>query len=127
MAIHGNAILSDRHATHNWEFANAAARAAKVDFVAGDVGKDALDLDTKKFFRVKSVSGGVATYTELGGIDINSLTSKTTPVDADTTIISDSADSNNSKKVSLTNLWANYFKGKADTLYGTIARSLPSG
>ena len=50
---------------------------------------------------------------------INSLTGKTTPVDADTVVISDSADSNYSKSVSLTNLWLNYFKGKADALYST--------
>lgn len=45
------------------------------------------------------------------------LTANTTPVDADTVTINDTADSNNLKKVSLTNLWANYFKGKADSLY----------
>lgn len=45
------------------------------------------------------------------------LTSKTTPVDADTLNLSDSADSNNAKKTSWLNVWLNYLKPKADSLY----------
>ena len=51
------------------------------------------------------------------GTFINSLTDKSTPVDADTTNISDSSDSNKAKKTTLLNLWTNYFKVKADALY----------
>lgn len=49
------------------------------------------------------------------------LTSKTTPVDADTMNISDSADLNKAKKVSLTNLYDNYIKPKIDSVFATIA------
>lgn len=45
------------------------------------------------------------------------LTPKSTPVDADTITINDTADSNVLKKVTLTNLWLNYIKGKADAQY----------
>lgn len=54
----------------------------------------------------------------------NGLTAKTTPVDADTINLSDSANSNNMKKLSFTNAWANYFKGKADALYLKQASNL---
>ena len=197
LVSHKDTTTIDNHINHSWEFTNAAARTGSV-YSSVDIGKDAMDLDTKKFFRVKSVSLGVATFIELGSSGepvisagtaaqywrgdkswqtlatdvlssvltgfssgagtvaatdtilqafnkivgnisakqntisstmafINSLTGKTTPVNADTVVISDSADSNYSKSVSLTDLWSNYFKGKADVLYGTIARSLPSG
>lgn len=43
------------------------------------------------------------------------LTAKTTPVNADTITINDTADSNNLKKVTLTNLWNNYFKPLVQT------------
>lgn len=53
------------------------------------------------------------------GSFINGLTGKTTPVDADSLSIVDSADSNKQKKVSLTNFKA-YLKTYFDTLYQTI-------
>lgn len=42
---HRHAALGDRHAAHNWEYANAAARTAATDFTSGDVGKLARQLD----------------------------------------------------------------------------------
>lgn len=54
------------------------------------------------------------------GATLWALTAKTTPVNADTITINDTADSNNLKKVTLTNLWNNYFKSKADALYQAI-------
>ncbi len=54
------------------------------------------------------------------GFFSNSLTSKTTPVDADSINIVDSADSNKSKKVSLTNFKA-FFKTYFDTLYLSLS------
>lgn len=50
----------------------------------------------------------------------NGLTAKTTPVDADTINISDSADSNKAKKLSLTNLKA-FLKTYFDTIYTTTS------
>ena len=50
------------------------------------------------------------------GSFVNGLTAKTTPVDADSISIVDSADSNNAKKVSFTNLKA-FLKTYFDTLY----------
>lgn len=44
------------------------------------------------------------------------LTSKTTPIDADSIVISDSADSDKAKKVSLTNFYT-YLKTKFDSVY----------
>ncbi len=46
----------------------------------------------------------------------NSLTDKTTPVDADTVNLSDSADSNKAKKTTWLNVWDNYIKPKVTAL-----------
>ena len=62
MAItyHGDSTIV--HRLHRWEFANAAARLAKVDFAARDVGRRAFDLDTKTFHDITEVVSGVATW-----------------------------------------------------------------
>lgn len=57
-----------------------------------------------------------AIWTALGGL-INGGTIKATPVDADSFPIKDSQSSNATKQVSMTALWANYLKDKADALY----------
>lgn len=64
-----------------------------------------------------SLSGTTFSLTDVsvGGF-VNGLTGKTTPVDADTTNISDSADSNKSKKVTWANIKAT-LKTYFDTLY----------
>ena len=52
--------------------------------------------------------------------EIHALTDKSTPVDADEIIGEDSAATPTAFtkiKLSLSNLWTNYFKGKADALY----------
>jgi hypothetical protein len=61
--------------------------------------------------------------TALGAL-IAAMTAKTTPVDADTIAIADSAASSASKKVTLTSLWTAYLKAKADALYQPIATIL---
>jgi len=43
--LHKNVGIGDNHPTHNWEYANAAARTGATGFVAGDVHKLALQLD----------------------------------------------------------------------------------
>jgi len=61
-----------------------------------------------------------ATLTENNfGAFANGLNAKTTLVDADSTDLVDSADSNKAKKVTWLNVW-NYIKGKADTFYQNI-------
>lgn len=57
-----------------------------------------------------------AIWTALGGL-INGGTVKATPVDADSFPIKDSQSSNATKQVSMTALWGNYLKAKADALY----------
>lgn len=62
-----------------------------------------------------------ATLTDVNfGTFSNALTSKTTPIDADTLNISDSADSNKAKKLSFTNLKA-FLKTYFDTIYTTTS------
>jgi hypothetical protein len=56
---------------------------------------------------------------------ISGLSAKTTPVDADHTTISDSADSDKSKKLSLGNLKA-YLKTYFDTVYGSVVNIFKS-
>lgn len=58
-------------------------------------------------------------WSSLGAL-IAGGTEKSTPVDADTVVISDSADSAATKKLSITSLWVNYLKAKADALYPTL-------
>lgn len=45
MTLHSKVPLGQRHSGHNWEYADAAARAAAGGFTAEDVGKTALQLD----------------------------------------------------------------------------------
>lgn len=55
----------------------------------------------------------ILTDTLLGNL-INSLGTKSVPADADTTVLSDSADSNKAKRISFLSLF-NYIKSKSDT------------
>ena len=59
------------------------------------------------------------TETNFGSF-INGLTAKNTLVDADEVVSDDSADSNKAKKTSWLNVWTNYLKVKADTLYQAV-------
>lgn len=56
-------------------------------------------------------------------IDLNALTAKTTPVDADLTLLGDSADSFANKKSTYTNVKA-FLKTYFDTLYQTVSTAL---
>jgi len=66
----------------------------------------------------------ILTATNFGAF-INGLTAKTTPIDADSMDIVDSAASNVQKKVTLLNFWTNYIKGKADAVYQPILGYTP--
>lgn len=84
-----------------------------------------LTASSTKYPTVDAVNTGLATkqntLTDANfGTFSNGLTTKTTPVDADTINISDSADSNKSKKLSLTNLKA-FLKTYFDTIYTTTS------
>jgi hypothetical protein len=61
--------------------------------------------------------------TPSGTIDLNTLTAKTTPVDADLTLIGDSASSFANKKSTFTNIKA-FLKTYFDTLYQTVSTAL---
>lgn len=61
-----------------------------------------------------------AIWTALGAL-IGGGTAKATPIDADAVPLADSASGNATKSLSITNLWLNYLKGKADALYAPIA------
>ena len=62
--LHKNITLSDRHAAHNWEYPNAAARTSAVGFVSGDEGKLALQTDDSSFWALKSLD---PVWVPLGG------------------------------------------------------------
>jgi hypothetical protein len=55
----------------------------------------------------------------MANVKVVDLTAKTTPVDADVTLIVDSAASNDNKKVTFLNIY-NYIKGKADSVYQSL-------
>jgi hypothetical protein len=94
---------------------NAATDEAFADDAVLVVRKTGGTLSKRTWANVKTAIN-TALWTAFGGL-INGGTAKTTPVDGDMVGIADSADTNTSKKVTLTNLWANYLKAKADALY----------
>lgn len=54
--LHKNATPAERHAPWSWEFADAAERLLAADFVEQDVGKLALDKDTKQAWILASTA-----------------------------------------------------------------------
>jgi len=111
MTLHSAIALGENHALHNWEFDDAALRDAHT-YSAADVGKEA-KLADETFWRVVSVSDGVATFREVAGGGattasvgalISGATSKVEPVDADQFGLSDSAAGGVLKKLSWLNL-----------------------
>lgn len=70
--LHKNVGIGDNHPTHNWEYANAAARTGATGFVAGDVHKLALQLDDLSLWILVNTTPtwqqfgvGVSTFTAL--------------------------------------------------------------
>ena len=61
--LHKNISAGDRHPVHDFEFVDATARDAHT-YVTGDVGKEA-KLDAGTFWRIISVTTGVATFREV--------------------------------------------------------------
>jgi len=57
--FHMNLAPGDIHRPHQWEPANAAALAALSGQVAADIGKLALQLDTKDFYYLTSIGPNV--------------------------------------------------------------------
>lgn len=62
---HGGLPLGTRHAPHNWEYADAAARTAATGFVPGDVTKWAKQLDDGTFWELTDDSP--VTWSAVGG------------------------------------------------------------
>lgn len=54
--LHKNIILSDRHAPHNYEYADSAARLAATGFVSGDVGKLAFQVSDASYWILASTT-----------------------------------------------------------------------
>lgn len=54
--LHKNAALDDRHGSHNWEYADAAARIAASGFVTNDLRKLALQLDDNSLWLLTSTA-----------------------------------------------------------------------
>ena len=54
--LHKNVGLGDRHAAHNWEYADATARTSATGFVSGDIGKIAWQLDNDSFWVLKATT-----------------------------------------------------------------------
>lgn len=54
--LHKNIPVEDRHATHNYEYANAAARTGATGFQSSDLHKLALQLDDGTYWRLASTT-----------------------------------------------------------------------
>lgn len=112
-------------------FGAFASGLTTVDAVAeGDLINftDISDTDKQKkttWSNIKTLLGAIfqASLTEVNfGAFTNGLTAKTTPVDADTININDSADSNKQKKVTSLNFYE-YLKSKFDLVYSPLRNS----
>jgi len=62
--LHKNIPVEDRHATHNYEYADAAARTGATGFVTADLHKLALQLDDGTYWRLATVA---PTWSQFGG------------------------------------------------------------
>lgn len=62
--LHKNIAPSDRHAAHNWEYANAASRTSATGFDSSDLGKIAWQLDNDSFWILKDTT---PTWASFGG------------------------------------------------------------
>ena len=99
----------------------------KTNTITGNESSTTLYASVKGF--VDYLVGMTWLTNSIFGTWINGQSAKTTLVDADSTLVSDSEDGNKSKKVSWLNLWENYLKIKADALYlklsgGTLTGAL---
>jgi hypothetical protein len=118
---HSRQTASDGiHIIHAYEYADETARLAATGFVAGDVGKVALQEDDPSWWLLTDYSP--ITWVELGGGavtdtdaihksssgEIASISAKATPVAADLFLIEDSADSNSKKRVQLSSIFVNH-------------------
>ncbi len=106
----------------NWVLPDASGTIALISDIPPSITIDATPTDgSSNAVSSNGVFDGLAlkqnalTETNFGAFS-NSLTDKTTPVDADTVNLVDSADSNKSKKVTLTNFKA-FLKSYFDTQY----------
>lgn len=50
MAGHSTVSIGARHPIHNWEFSNSTERESVTSFSSNDIGKIALELDTKTYW-----------------------------------------------------------------------------
>jgi hypothetical protein len=131
-ARHSRSVYN--HPIENFTFADAAARAAGTGYtiVAADIGKVAYQQDTGVYYRLTAI--GPLTWAQITGtgtssgaaggdltgtypnptVNIDGKTSKATPVDADETLLADSAASFATKKLTWANIKATlktYFDG----------------
>lgn len=84
---HKLAALLKRHAPHNWEYADTAARAAATGMVPGDVGKFARQTDNNTIWMLTDDSP--VTWIYIGGVIVEhaACSDETTPLIVDTDLI----------------------------------------
>jgi hypothetical protein len=81
--LHKNIPANERHAPWSWEFADAAARLLAADFVEQDVGKVALDKDTKQAWILASTAPTWVPMGSGGEESVKSVAGKTGDVTLD--------------------------------------------
>jgi hypothetical protein len=86
---HKESALGQQHKAHNWEYADAATRAADISVLAADIGKLALQLDNFSLWILQDaaptwVAAGVADHGYLAGLadDDHTLYALTNPTHA---------------------------------------------
>jgi hypothetical protein len=91
----------------------------KTNTVTGNETSTSLYLSVKGYYDY--LIGMTWLTNSIFGTWLNGIAAKTTPVDADVTVISDSADSNKSKKLTFANLKA-FLKTYFDTIYSSTQK-----
>lgn len=103
--IHGVIPTGERHAPHNWEYANATARTAASGFVSADLNKLALQLDDGTYWRLSAISPvtwGAVGGSSSGGGGTATIIQETGTLDQGyTLVVSHSADADFKRLVSV--------------------------
>jgi len=94
--------------------------ANKTDTMAGNTASSIKYLSAKGVYDWAVATFQAVITAATWGDFIVALTAKTTPVDADSMVISDSAASDDAKKTTLSNFYTNWLKPKLDLVYQAI-------
>ena len=116
--------ISSTSNPHQVDYADVSGQDAGTDVTAAEL-EELTDGSTTSLHDHSGITDADAIHDNVSG-EISAITAKTTPVDADITLIEDSAASNAKKKLSWSNIKAT-MKAYMDTIYAPIAKGVTNG